>query len=284
MKRFALALATACLTAVAVPGLASATEVQLGSTATALAAPACQQQATVAQTEADCEIALDQTTVYQTQSDGTANPDLITSPGVIAAFSVGISGLYIQGASLSSLLASADSRYGGPPSVQLTVLRPLANRPGKRWAVAAQSPVIQLKHFISGQAGGSVTEFPLLAPIPVVRGEMVAITIPTWAPILSIGMATTQFAYVQSHSPQVSTAAGASKRASCQNDVSPTRAQLTLGQQAEYRCAYTGARVEYSALEITAPSMHAAIRTHRARSAHVSHHRHARAHSRLRSR
>jgi hypothetical protein len=44
MKRLTLALAAALLTAGVLPGLASAQEVQVGNTTTALAAPTCPQE------------------------------------------------------------------------------------------------------------------------------------------------------------------------------------------------------------------------------------------------
>ncbi len=279
MKRLVLALGAALVIAAAVPGLASATEVQVGNTTTALAAPTCPQQATVQQTEAGCEIVLTKTTAYETLSDGVANPDLITQPGVIDSFTLGISGLVIQGANLSTELSTLNTNYGGAPAVQLTVLRPVPSILGPRWAVAAQSASMPLTPYLGG-----VVEFPLISPIPVVRGEMLAVTVPTWAPILTFGLSTTQFSYSQSHT-QILTGTGTSQTSSCTTTSAPTLAQLTLGQQALYTCNFQGTRVEYSALEITAPAPGAAVRRHHRRHAHAPGRRrrgHHRAHARQR--
>jgi hypothetical protein len=255
MKRLTLALVAALLTAGVVPGLAGAQEIQVGSTTTALSAPTCPQEATVAETETDCAIVLTKTTAYETISDGVSNPTLITVPGLIDSFSLGVSGLVIQGATLSSELTTLNNNWGGPPSAQLTVLRPIASNHGVRWAVAAQSPVMLLQPYLGG-----VVEFPLLDPIPVVKGEVLGITVPTWAPILSFGLSTTDFSYTQSHT-QILTGTGASQKSSCETTASTTLAQLTLGQQAQYTCAFQGTRVEYTALEITAPSLSPSSRT-----------------------
>jgi hypothetical protein len=257
MKRLVLALAAALIAAGAVSGAASAAEIQVGNTTTALSAPTCPQEATATETQTDCTIVLTKTTAFETLSDGVSDPTVITTPGVIDAFSLGVSGLVIQGATLSSELTTLNDNWGGPPSAQLTVLRPVASSTGGRWAVAAQSPVMPLQPYLGG-----VVEFPLIAPIPVVRGEVLAITVPTWAPILIFGLSTTQFSYDQSHT-QILTGAGASRTSSCETSSAATLAQLTLGDEAQYTCNFQGTRVEYTALEVTAPSVTAsAARKH----------------------
>jgi hypothetical protein len=269
MKRLTLALAAALFAAGVVPGLAFAQELQVGNTTTALAAPTCPQEATVTETETDCAIVLTKTTAYETLSDGVSDPTLVTAPGVIDSFSLGVSGLVIQGASLAKELSTLDTNWGGPPSVELTVLRPVASKGGARWAVAAQSPVMPLRPYLGG-----VVEFPLIAPIPVVKGEMLAITVPTWAPVLTFGLSTTQFSYTQSHT-QILTGTGTAQKSSCETTASTTLAQLTLGEQAQYTCAFQGTRVEYTALEVTAPSVSASSSRHDHRVRHVRKHRHA---------
>jgi hypothetical protein len=251
MKRLTLALGAALLAAGVVPGLACAQEIQVGSTTTALSPPTCPQEATVTETETDCAIVLTKTTAYETLSDGVSDPTVITTPGVIDSFSLGVSGLVIQGATLSSELTTLDDNWGGPPSAQLTVLRPVASNGGARWAVAAQSAVMPLQPYLGG-----VVELPVFPSIPVVKGEVLAITVPTWAPILTFGLSTSDFSYTQSHT-QILTGTGTAQKSSCETTATTTLAQLTLGDQAQYTCAFQGTRVEYTALEVTAPSLSA---------------------------
>lgn len=269
MKRLPLALGVALVAVGVMPGLACAQEIQVGNTTTPLSAPTCPQEATVLETETDCAIVLTKTTAYETLSDGVADPTVITTPGVIDAFSLGISGLAIQGATLSSELTTLNNNWGGAPSAQLTVLRPVASNGGARWAVAAQSPVMPLQAYLGG-----VVEFPLIAPIPVVKGEVLAMTVPTWAPILTFGLSTSDFSYTQSHT-QILTGSGTSQKSSCETTATATLAQLTLGDEAQYTCAFQGTRVEYAALEVTAPSP-AALSS--ARHRHIRN-RHARKHA-----
>jgi hypothetical protein len=81
----------------------------------------------------------------------------------------------------------------------------------------------------------------LTASIPVVPGEVVGLTVPTWAPVLSFGLPSKKFAYRQS------------RKANCNRPAASTQAQLTIGATATYGCDYPGTRAEYSATEVTNP-------------------------------
>ena len=84
------------------------------------------------------------------------------------------------------------------------------------------------------------SQFPLTTTIPVVRGDVIALTTPTWAPVLSIDLATNS-------SP--TGRAGAN----CYNPPATSQAQVTVGQNAATSCDYPGTRVEYTATEVTNP-------------------------------
>ena len=111
-----------------------------------------------------------------------------------------------------------------------------------------------------------------MSPLPVVKGEELAITVPTWAPILTFGLSTSDFSYTQSHT-QIITGSGTSKKSSCETAASSTLAQLTLGQQAQYTCSFQGTRVEYTALEVTAPKASASTRARQQRLRRARKHR-----------
>jgi hypothetical protein len=115
--------------------------------------------------------------------------------------------------------------------------------------VVAESPLFHLEPYL-----GTVAQFPLAdslgapgappmaAPLPVAKGDVIALTVPTWAPVLSFGLSTSQFGYRQS------------RRANCPHPAAAQQAQVTLGQEAMYRCEYAGTSVEYTATEITTPT------------------------------
>lgn len=239
-------LATLAAVAVA-PSLASAADVQIGVTASPLISPSC--PAGVSAT--DCTIVLTQVTAFETLRDSVADPTLITQSGVISSFSVGLAG--------TATITSADitylnKTYGGAPEVQLTVLQPVGTTALPSYRVAGQSPVYEIQSQL-----GQVAEIPLITPLPVVRGEILALTVPTWAPVLSFDLSTTAFSYSQSRK-QTRTSAGSS----CNTSAGASLAQQTVGELSYYSCNYLGTRVEYSALEITTPAggVTSAIRRH----------------------
>jgi hypothetical protein len=175
-------------------------------------------------------------TALETSRDGVANPTTITKPGDIVAFSLGVSALSKVPATVKSDIQYLNGAYGGPPEAQLTVLRPRGKRSLHGWSVAAQSPDFPLLPFL-----GQVVQFPLATALPVVPGEALALTVPTWAPVLTFNLTPTQFSYRQS------------RKSKCPMPPGSGHAQALIGNLAQYQCAYAGTRVEYSATEITTP-------------------------------
>lgn len=238
MKRAVSALAAIIAAAVLVPAIASASELQIGVTSSPVVSPTCPANAQGPK----CDILLTQVTSYETLRDGVANPDTIKKSGEIVAFTVGLAGTNVI---TPQIVAAEDSRYGGPPEAQLTVLRPTGTPASPAFRVAAVSAVVKLRSEL-----GKVAEFPLLTPLPVVRGEILALTVPTWAPVLSFELDTTKFAYAQSKA-KMPTGKGLT---TCDTAGGVNLAQIIVGQLSSYGCTYPGTRVEYSALEVTTPA------------------------------
>lgn len=234
MKFFSSAIVGSLALLAIFASAATAADIQLGQTKTPMVAPVCPPG--VAQNQ--CNIVVPQMTVFNTTSDGVINPMMIHKPGELVSVKIGISAISSDPKTLRTDVSYLNKTYGGPAEAELAVLRRVGKRTQLRWALVAQSPAYQLQPYRS-----QVVQFPLAMPLPVVPGEMVALTVPTWAPILSYDLAANQFAYRQSRMTNCSKA-GAS---------TVIQAQLTIGQQARYGCNYQGTRVQYSAEEITTP-------------------------------
>jgi hypothetical protein len=228
-------LAALLAAALALPTAASAAVVQIGQTKTPLTAPACPKGTSTS----SCRIVLERTTAIQTKSDGVSTPTVIKQDGWIVAFTVGLSSLSTNAKTVHSLLHGLDTAYGGVPQLALTVLKPGAKN---TWTVQAQSGNYHLIPFL-----GQVLTEPLSLPpkfsaftaLPVAKGDVLALTVPTWAPILTYNLSTTQFAYAQSRSQN------------CDAAATSQTAQTKVGSSQAYGCAYTGTRVQYSATEVT---------------------------------
>jgi hypothetical protein len=223
MKRSREAVLGALVLGVAfAPAPASAQIIELGATTTPLAVPSCPTGVT----KANCTIILTETTAIETLNDGIAYPTTVKTAGRIVAYTVGMAKLS------KSDITGLNSRYGGTSQVMITVLRPGKSR---FYTVVAQSPLQHAEPYFGG-----LVQFPLTTTLPVAAGDVVALTVPTWAPVLAIGLPNRQFQY------------RASRSTGCTNFSFQT-AQLTLGDNTQYRCFYVGTRVEYSVTEVTTP-------------------------------
>lgn len=236
MKRFSLAIAAVltglCLIA---PGVAAAQVVELGATSgSPVAAPACPPNVSLA----NCVIVLTRTTAVQTETNGLLNPTKVTKDGWVVAFTVGLSKLTSDAKTELSLLKSLDSRFGGPPQIALTVLKP---GPKHKYTVAAQSATFHVLPFL-----GSVLQEPLSLPptfttmtaLPVKKGDVIGLTVLTWAPVLTYNLTANKYSYLQS------------RRANCTHAAGTQTAQATVGASQQYLCDYPGTRVQYSATEV----------------------------------
>lgn len=224
----AVALGFATLAATASAQLLGAT-VELGATRSPLVAPVCPPNVS----SANCTIILTRVTALETTRDGIAYPTRVKHAGRITNFSVGLSQLSANKSTRTSYINFLNSKYGGAARVGITVLRQGPWKKGQfRWTAVASSPMYLVQPYL-----GSVVQIPLTTTIEVQPGEAIALTSPTWAPVLSINVNNAQYAYRQS------------RTYNCANPPAASQAQLTAGLVTNYGCNYPGTRLEYSATE-----------------------------------
>jgi hypothetical protein len=232
MKRTFLAIGAGIAALIAfttVPAFGAILE--LGTTTTPLAKPACPATG-------GCPIILTETTALQITSDGTTFPTMATHNGRIVAFTVtpaSVSQADINGAPKTKTAAAQpglNATYGGASEAAITVL---AETSKHVWKVVAESPLFQLQPYF-----GHLVQFVLTNSLPIAKGEFVALTVPTWAPLLTVNLTKSMFLWRPS-------------RATGCLSYTVQSAQLNTGQSAQYRCFFTGTRVDYTATEITSP-------------------------------
>ncbi len=236
IKRLSLVTAALLASALAMaPWSATAKIVELGQTSpTPIAAPTCPKGVPPTQ----CSIILERTTAIQTVSDGVTYPTRVKQDGWLIAFTVGLSRLSSNAKTERNYLRAGDQAYGGTPQLAITVLKP---GPKHQFTVAAQSATFHVLPFL-----GQVLQEPFSLPpsftqftaLPVKAGDVIGLTIPTWAPVLSYNLNATKFAYRQS------------RKANCTHAAAGQTAQLGVGATTRYLCEYSGTRVEYSATEV----------------------------------
>ena len=203
------------LAAALVPAAASARVIEVGQAATE-AVPTCPGS--------PC-LAVSRTTGYQAKVVDSRATYVVPADGRIVAFTLRL------GAPNKRQIKFFEDNFG-KASAGLSVIRRGERLFGR---VIDQSPIYQLSNYF-----GQTVQFPLERSIPVVKGNMIGLTVPTWAPALS-----------------TLTDDGSSWRASralnaCDNTDRQT-AQTSVGALTQYRCLYK-ARLTYTATLITNPT------------------------------
>ncbi|HZU60929.1 MAG TPA: hypothetical protein VE983_08180 [Solirubrobacteraceae bacterium] len=233
---FSAAVAAASIFAAVLPPSADAQVLELGDqTATPLVAPTCPAGVNPSQ----CTIVLTRVTALATFTDGTYLPTMVTKAGRIVAFTVGLSSLSSSTTTRKKDIDYLNANYGGDAQVQMTILREVKHKNKKKrkkheFRVVAESGIFHVVQYL-----GSVAQLPLQKSVEVKPGDLVALTTPTWAPVLAIDLSG-NFHYRQSRNHH------------CDTPPTVQKAQAT-GGDTTYDCTYGGTRPEYAATEVTYP-------------------------------
>jgi hypothetical protein len=212
--RALLAVACVALACAAAPSAASAKIVEVGQAPTE-AVPTC---------PASPCLAVSRTTGYQAKVVDSREHYVIPANGRIVAFSIRL------GAPNKRQIKFFEENFG-KASAGLSVIRRGDRLFGR---IVGASPVFQLSDYF-----GQTVQFPLDRAIKVEKGNIIGLTVPTWAPALTTLIED-----------------GSSWRASrglksC-DDTDRQTAQSTVGALTQYRCLYR-ARLTYTATLITDP-------------------------------
>ena len=172
-------------------------------------------------------LAVSRTTGYQAKIGPQRNVMVIPQDGSIVAWSIGL------GKPGQKQTAFFNDKLGGEAQAQLTILNP--RRKLRSRAVAQGDPQKLAPYF------GTTVQFPLAKSIPVKRGWVIALTVPTWAPALAVGLG-------------ADTSWRASRGKGTCEDTSTLTTQTQPNQLAQYYCLYRTARLAYSATLVTNPT------------------------------
>ncbi len=220
MSRLSLVAIAACA-ALAIPASASAEIIEIGKLDPP-ATPSCPAK--------PC-LAVSRTTGYQAKVGATRGLMTIPKDGSIVAWTIAL------GKPGKKQTTFFNDKLGGESQAQITILNP--RRKLRSRAVAQGEPQKLTPYF------GSTVQFPLTKTIPVKKGWVVALTVPTWAPALAVGLG-------------ADTSWRASRGKGTCEDTSTLTTQTQPNQLAQYYCLYRTARLAYSATLVTNPTPTAA--------------------------
>jgi hypothetical protein len=177
MRRFLLPTALLVAACAALAPAASARIIELGSVADA-ASLNCPGT-----TESPCVAAVRMTGYQGRASGGPKNPYYIRRDGFLVAFTVQLA------KPTAEETGFFNSNFGTPSTARISVLR----RGDTRKTRLNHRLIRQSDRFSLDRYFGSKPTFVFDEPVPVKKGNWIALTVPTWAPLLSTNLARTNW-------------------------------------------------------------------------------------------
>jgi hypothetical protein len=220
-RTFTAILGGLLLALLALPALAPATLTEVGviGETTPATTPSCPSS--------PC-LAVSRTTGFQVKVGSATN--ILSAPraGTIVAWTVSL------GKPSTTQVKYFNEHEGGPSEAAIAVLRPQP-KPNLTYKLISQSPLVKLEPYF-----GKTAQFPLETTLKVKKGDVIALTVPTWAPALALGFANT-------------TSWRASRPKTSCSSTSTQTAHTLVGTNVQYYCLYRTARLTYSATLISTP-------------------------------
>jgi hypothetical protein len=190
------------------------TTVILGSTST-VPDPSCP--------ELPCQ-AVGSVTGFQVDNGQTKLPFLVPHDGTIKSWTLTLA------QPTNSQRSFFNGFFGTPPEARLAILRRIPGTNPPRYNLRRQGSIKVLSPYL-----GQTVKFG--SSLKVEKGDIVGITVPTWAPTFSQGLP----------SNNVWRASRAPGTCTNSTDIRQGEPQQTVGKRATYGCRYTTARLLYTA-------------------------------------
>ena len=222
-RQFPVLAAIAALGLVA-PSTAGARVVELGGGAAGgtSATPSCPGTPCLSVTR---------TTGFQISARDRRNLYTVAGTGRVVAFTLRL------GRPSATQIGFFNRQGGGTAKVRLAVLRPAGTRGGApQYTLNAQSDDFAVQPYF-----GQTVQFPLYTSLLVRRGYVVALSVPTWAPVLAVSNLNTTYSW------------RSSRVAPCSTNPERQPAHTQSGTVRSYFCLYRPAQLTYSVTMVTTP-------------------------------
>jgi hypothetical protein len=182
-------------------------------------APACPK---------DCE-AVTSVTGFQRVANGEKSPFRVNRNGKLVAWAIDLSRPKKSQRNFFGRLFRG-ATFGKDPSARLAVIK---HKQGRRYKLLRQSPAVNLSGFL-----GRKQIFTLDRPLNVRKGQIVAFTVPTWAPNFGTGVSRKNNKWRASRSKRRCNTSRLS-------NAKRSRPHRKVGSVRRYACDYTSARLLY---------------------------------------
>jgi hypothetical protein len=221
MRRIVTALLASLSLALVLPAAAPATLSELGliGATTPVTVPSCPSS--------PC-LAVSRTTGFQARVGPARSLLTVPRTGTIVAWTISL------GKPTATQIKFFNTNEGGEAEAGIAILRP-QKKPNLAYKLVASSPTVKLQPYF-----GKTAQFPLETTLPVKKGDVVGLSVPSWAPALALGFGN-------------DTSWRASRPRTQCTSTSSQSTHTAVGSSVQYYCLYQTARLTYSATLISTP-------------------------------
>jgi hypothetical protein len=179
-------------------------------------------------------------TAFQSIANGIPRPFEAPFEGKIVAWSISLAKPSAKDTDTTAdELGFFNEFFGTPSQARIAVLRPIEETKPPKYKLVRQGPVETLNPYF-----GSTPVFALDHPLTVLKGQIVALTIPTWAPMFALGLSREGDTWRGSRLPD---------HCISREDVQAGHPQQGVGKIKTYGCYYSEARLLYTATLVKKP-------------------------------
>ena len=177
---------------------------------------------------------------FQSIADGIAKPYEAPYEGKIVAWSITLSKPSpTETETTTDEVAFFDEFLGEPSEARIGILKPVEGTTPPQYTLVRQSPLEVLNPYF-----GTTPVFALKHPLTVLQGQVVALTVPTWAPMFAFNVS----------SENTWRGSGLPEHCSSKEDIQNGNPQQGVGKTKTYGCYYSNARLLYTATLVKAPT------------------------------
>jgi hypothetical protein len=176
----------------------------------------------------NCRIVLVRQTGFQAKVGTTANFTTAPSAGHLVAWTLPLAAVS------AAQVEDVNSRYGGAPRVAVVVLAPQGK---SMFKVVQKGPLVDVTKYL-----GTTPTFALPTALPIAKGQVIGITVPTWAPVIQLGLAA-----------DTSWRSTRPVKDVVQEDFASQRALVGSATTGSFAALYQRARLSYSATFVPTP-------------------------------
>lgn len=178
-------------------------------------------------------------TGFQAIAGGVPKPYEAPFEGKIVAWSITLAKpSKVESETTTDEVGFFNDFLGTPSMARIGVLRPVEGSDPPKYTLVRQSPLKILNPYF-----GTTPVFALDHPLTVLKGQIVALTIPTWAPMFAFGVSADN-TWRGSRLPE---------HCMSKEDIQGGHPQQGVGKTKTYGCYYSEARLLYTATLVKKP-------------------------------